>query len=80
MMSAGAGAPRPAGIELKHVHRHRDGTEASNSNYGGRTAARGAPHRQEVPDGARDYGLRQRHRMGRCRASPAVPAAGTCDV
>jgi hypothetical protein len=40
------GAP---GIELKHVHRHRDGTEASNSNYGGRTAARGTPHRQEFP-------------------------------
>jgi hypothetical protein len=38
-----------AGIELKHVHRHRDGTEASNSNYGGRTAARGTPHRQEFP-------------------------------
>jgi hypothetical protein len=38
-----------AGLELKHVHRREDGTESSNSNYGGRTAAAGTPHRQEFP-------------------------------
>jgi hypothetical protein len=38
-----------AGLELKHVHRHEDGTESSNTNYGGTTNARGTPHRQEFP-------------------------------
>ncbi|HSJ06940.1 MAG TPA: hypothetical protein VK936_09565 [Longimicrobiales bacterium] len=38
-----------AGLELKHVHRHEDGTESSNTNYGGTTSARGTPHRQEFP-------------------------------
>lgn len=38
-----------AGLELKHVHRHEDGTEAANTNYGGTTGARGTPHRQEFP-------------------------------
>jgi hypothetical protein len=36
-------------LELKHVHRHADGTESTNTNYGGTTAARGTPHRQEFP-------------------------------
>jgi hypothetical protein len=38
-----------AGLELKHIHRHEDGTAASNTNYGGMSAARGTPHRQEFP-------------------------------
>jgi hypothetical protein len=38
-----------AGLELKHVHRHEDGTESTNTNYGGLTSARGTPHRQEFP-------------------------------
>jgi hypothetical protein len=38
-----------AGLELKHIHRHADGTEATNTNYGGTTSARGTPHRQEFP-------------------------------
>jgi hypothetical protein len=38
-----------AGLELKHIHRHEDGMESSNSNYGGQTAAAGTPHRQEFP-------------------------------
>jgi hypothetical protein len=37
------------GLEMKHIHRHRDGTESSNTNYGGTTSARGTPHRQEFP-------------------------------
>jgi hypothetical protein len=37
------------GLELKHIHRHEDGTESSNTNYGGTTAWRGSPHRQEFP-------------------------------
>jgi hypothetical protein len=36
-------------LELKHTHRHRDGTEAANSNYGGTTTVQGTPHRQEFP-------------------------------
>ncbi|HSJ25081.1 MAG TPA: hypothetical protein VK929_10455 [Longimicrobiales bacterium] len=36
-------------LELKHIHRHEDGTASSNTNYGGTTAARGTPHRQEFP-------------------------------
>jgi hypothetical protein len=38
-----------AGLELKHIHRHEDGTESTNTNYGGLTSARGTPHRQEFP-------------------------------
>lgn len=41
--------PVAAGLELKHIHRHEDGTESSNTNYGGTTSARGTPHRQEFP-------------------------------
>lgn len=37
------------GLELKHIHRNPDGTEHTNTNYGGTTAARGTPHRQEFP-------------------------------
>jgi hypothetical protein len=37
------------GLELKHVHRNPDGSEHGNTNYGGTTAARGTPHRQEFP-------------------------------
>lgn len=38
-----------AGLELKHSHRHEDGTESANTNYGGQSSARGTPHRQEFP-------------------------------
>jgi hypothetical protein len=38
-----------AGLELKHYHRYEDGTESTNTNYGGTTSARGSPHRQEFP-------------------------------
>ncbi len=38
-----------AGLELKHIHRHEDGTQTSNTDYGGTTSARGTPHRQEFP-------------------------------
>jgi hypothetical protein len=37
------------GLELKHIHRYEDGTESSNTNYGGTTASAGTPHRQEFP-------------------------------
>lgn len=36
-------------LELKHIHRHEDGTESSNTNYGGTSASPGTPHRQEFP-------------------------------
>jgi hypothetical protein len=37
------------GLELKHVHRYEDGTESSNTNYGGLTRTAGTAHRQEFP-------------------------------
>jgi hypothetical protein len=36
-------------LELKHIHRHEDGTESTNTNYGGTSFARGTPYRQEFP-------------------------------
>jgi hypothetical protein len=36
-------------LELKHIHRHEDGTESANTNYGGRSLGAGTPHRQEFP-------------------------------
>jgi hypothetical protein len=39
----------PAGIELKHIHRHEDGTASANTDYGGLTRLAGTPHRQEFP-------------------------------
>lgn len=37
------------GLELKHVHRHEDGTEDKLSQYGGATVQPGTPRRQEFP-------------------------------
>lgn len=37
------------GLQLKHVHRYRDGTESSNTDYGGIATDAGTPHRQEFP-------------------------------
>jgi hypothetical protein len=37
------------GIELKHDHRHRDGTEEPSSQYGGTTRDAGTEARQEFP-------------------------------
>jgi hypothetical protein len=39
----------PAGLRLKHVHRHDDGTEDAVSRYGGDTIAPGTATRQEFP-------------------------------
>jgi hypothetical protein len=39
----------PAGLRLKHDHRHRDGTPDSNTDYGGDTAAPGTAERQTFP-------------------------------
>jgi hypothetical protein len=36
-----------AGLRLKHDHRHRDGSEDQITQYGGDTADRGTPGRQE---------------------------------
>lgn len=38
-----------SGLQLKHVHRHRDGSEDKLSQYGGLTIHSGTPHRQEFP-------------------------------
>ena len=37
------------GMQLKHDHRHADGTEDKLSQYGGETVQPGTPQRQEVP-------------------------------
>jgi hypothetical protein len=39
----------PAGLRLKHVHLHKDGTEDELSRYGGDTVAPGTAQRQEFP-------------------------------
>jgi len=38
-----------AGLRLKHDHRHEDGSEDKQTQYGGDTAAAGTPTRQEFP-------------------------------
>lgn len=38
-----------AGFRLKHVHRHRDGTEDARSRYGGDSAGPGSAGRQDFP-------------------------------
>jgi hypothetical protein len=37
------------GIQLKHDHRHPDGTEEASTQYGGHTVTAGTAHRQEFP-------------------------------
>ncbi|HVM22345.1 MAG TPA: hypothetical protein VM308_03445 [Sphingomicrobium sp.] len=39
----------PAGLQLKHDHRHEDGSEDELSQYGGDTVAPGTARRQEFP-------------------------------
>ena len=39
----------PAGLRLKHDHRHEDGTEDKVTQYGGDTAAAGTAGRQDFP-------------------------------
>ena len=39
----------PAGLRLKHDHRHEDGSEDAVSQYGGDTIAPGSARRQEFP-------------------------------
>lgn len=39
----------PAGLRLKHDHRHEDGSEDKVTQYGGDTASAGTPERQEFP-------------------------------
>ena len=38
-----------AGLRLKHIHRHRDGTEDARSRYGGDSAGPGSARRQDFP-------------------------------
>lgn len=42
-------ARTPAGLRLKHDHRHADGTEDELSRYGGDAATRGTDRRQDFP-------------------------------
>lgn len=39
----------PTGLQLKHEHRHEDGTEDKLSQYGGETLQPGTARRQELP-------------------------------
>lgn len=52
----------PAGLRLKHIHRHRDGAEDARSRYGGDGAGPGAAGRQDFPADAfsRDLFVRER--------------------
>jgi hypothetical protein len=45
------------GLRLKHDHRHADGSEEDLTQYGGDTAGRGTPLRQEFPADAFTAGL-----------------------
>ena len=46
-----------AGLRLKHDHRHEDGTEGSETQYGGDTAAPGTATHQEFPADAHTASL-----------------------
>jgi hypothetical protein len=46
-----------AGLRLKHDHRHEDGTEDKQTQYGGDTAAAGSATRQEFPADAHTASL-----------------------
>lgn len=56
-----------AGIELKHDHRHADGTEDEVTQYGGRTLTPGTATRQEFPADAFSKALFER--IGRPNSS-----------
>lgn len=51
----------PAGLRLKHIHRHQDGTEDARSRYGGDSAGPGSAGRQDFPADAfsRDLFVRE---------------------
>lgn len=51
----------PSGLRLKHIHRHRDGTADTRSNYGGDSAGPGSARRQDFPadDFSRDLFVRE---------------------
>ena len=50
----------PAGLRLKHDHRHADGSADKTTMYGGDTAAPGSALRQEFPVNAESIALFQR--------------------
>jgi hypothetical protein len=50
----------PAGLRLKHIHLHPDGTEDELSRYGGDTVAEGTATRQQFPADAFSKDLFQR--------------------
>lgn len=50
----------PAGLRLKHDHRHADGTEDAVTMYGGETACAGSEARQEFPVDADSIEMFQR--------------------
>lgn len=47
----------PAGLRLKHDHRHEDGSEDAVTQYGGDTVAAGTAERQDFPADAHTAGL-----------------------
>jgi hypothetical protein len=50
----------PAGLRLKHDHRHEDGSPDAVTMYGGDTAAPGTPSRQEFPVDAESIAMFER--------------------
>jgi hypothetical protein len=55
----------PGGLQLKHDHRHEDGTADAVTMYGGRTAGPGSPTRQEFPVDAESVALFRASRLDR---------------
>jgi hypothetical protein len=58
-----------AGLRLKHVHRHADGTEDALSGYGGDTVADGSAWRQEFPADAFSKALFMRRSLAASTAN-----------
>ena len=53
----------PAGLRLKHDHRHQDGSEDRLTQYGGDTIAQGSETRQEFPADAESRALFTREKI-----------------
>ena len=60
----------PAGLRLKHDHRHSDGSEDSLTQYGGDTTGPGSPGRQSFP--ADDFSKGMFVRMNSAQSVPNV--------
>lgn len=58
-----------AGLQLKHDHRHEDGTEDRLTQYGGETVQPGSETRQEFPADAESHALFERENIPQSSAN-----------